>query len=667
MLNSDKIKEFNEILHSLGIRWQVYSILILYLIINVISLFFRWEIAVLLLILLGIVVYYLLNHFDNIIRKINAMANDLSNIAREVQEDSLHRAPIGVLIYDESKDNRVRWVNPTMQHIFGSTNLIGQQLYKLEEDFEVLLALPDDRQWHIVEFRDRYYRVMNQLDSNSLYFIDVTQEMIIREQRKQDQLVFGYIFLDDYNEITESMDDQQASSFEAMIINDLSDWSNSNGIYLKRIDTEKFLILLNQQILDKLEKNKFKYFDEWKEKNLLRNVPLSISLGIAYPESEEYNIDQLSDQAQLNLDLALGRGGDQVVVRSENNRARFYGGKTNPSERRSSIQSRLVFQALKTSIAQADNVIITGHKRPDMDSIGSAIGIFKIVRQFKTKANIVVKPEDFNSDVRELLSMKEASVFWDRNILIDIEEAQELATDNTLIIMVDHHRPSLSEAESLINDHDVVIIDHHRRGEEFPENTVLTYIEPYASSTSELITEFFMNMRNTTESVNKFEATALLAGVIVDTNNFSSRTGSRTFDVASYLKSRGANTTHIQRLMKEDFQKVIQRNKLIERSEFIEPSNAVVRGDDDKIIDNMTAAQTADALLDIHRVEASFVIYRRSEEEIGISARSLGTINVQTIMERLGGGGHLSNAATQIKDVTIDEAYQQLEEQLEQE
>jgi len=240
-------------------------------------------------------------------------------------------------------------------------------------------------------------------------------------------------------------------------------------------------------------------------------------------------------------------------------------------------------------------------------------------------------------------------------------------SDETLMILVDHHRPSLSEAEELINGHDVVIIDHHRRGEEFPEQTVLTYIEPYASSTSELITEFFINMRNTNEALNKFEATALLAGVIVDTNNFSSRTGSRTFDVASYLKSRGADRVQIQRLLKEDLSNLIERNKLLEHTKFVKDGYAVIIGPNEEVFDNITASQTADVLLDVKDVEASFVIYRRSDSVVGISARSLGSINVQTIMERLGGGGHLSNAATQIEDKSTEEVYIQLSEEINKE
>lgn len=664
MFNKERIKEFFSLFHSLEISWQIYSLAITYLVILIAALILRWEIGVMLLILLILVVVFFMFNYENFIRNINTIANRLTQSSRDAEEDSMNRAPIGILLYDDSQ--RVKWVNPAMQHIFGNKEILGEQLININEEFDKLMTMETDRQWQTVEFLERYFKVLHQSDSQSIYLIDVTEEIEIREQRKFDQLVFGYLFLDDYDEIVESMDDQQATNFDSAIINDLNQWADSFGIYTKRIDEEKFILLLNNKVLGQLEENKFKFFDELRERNLARNTPLSISIGIAYPEESEYQISELSDQAQVNLDLALGRGGDQIVVRSMNGRARFYGGKTNPTEKRSNIRSRLVFQALRTSVEQADKIVITGHKTADMDSIGSALGVYKIIKQFKRNARIVINKDTLNSDIRELLAMDQAQLYWDK-IFVEVDEIAHVLTDQSLIIMVDHHRPSLSEAEELIDKHDVVIIDHHRRGEEFPSRSVLTYIEPYASSTSELVTEFFMNLRNTTEALSRFEATALLAGIIVDTNNFASRTGSRTFDAASYLKSRGANTTQIQRFLKEDLQSIIQRNKLIEDTEIIGENIAVIRSSDTEIIDNVLASQTADMLLDVVGIEASFVIYRRSEDSVGISARSLGGINVQTIMERLGGGGHLSNAATQVADCSIDDAYHQLIEQLEKE
>lgn len=667
MFNKERLKAFFEQFHSLDISWQIYSLVILYTIIMLAALMLRWEIGVMLFILLIAVVVFFVFNYENFIRNLSTMASRLSQSVRGAQEDAMYRSPIGILLYGQDSNHRIKWVNPAMQHLFGSQELLGEPLVSINKEFDKMIAIESDKHWHTVPFMDRYYRILHQTDVKALYMIDVTDEVLIREQKKFDQVVFGYLFLDDYNEIVETLDDQQATNFDSIILNDINEWAESYGVFTKRINEEKFILLLNQYVLDKLEKDKFKFFDEMRERNSLRNMPLSISIGISYPDSPSYRIDDLSDQAQLNLDLALGRGGDQIVVRSQSGKARFYGGKTNPTEKRTNIKSRLVFQALRTSIQQAEQILISGHKTPDMDSMGSAIGIYKIVRSFGVPARILINEDEFNQDIRQLLALDQARYLWDEDIFVNKEDAEKFTTDETLMILVDHHRPSLSEAEDLINGHDVVIIDHHRRGEEFPEQTVLTYIEPYASSTSELITEFFINMRNTNEALNKFEATALLAGVIVDTNNFSSRTGSRTFDVASYLKSRGADRVQIQRLLKEDLSNLIERNKLIENTKFVKEGFAVIIGPDEEVFDNITASQTADVLLDVKGVEASFVIYRRSDSVVGISARSLGSINVQTIMERLGGGGHLSNAATQIEDKTTEEVYIQLSEEINKE
>lgn len=667
MFDKEKIKSFFLHFHSLDISWQIYSLIILYTIIMLAAFILRWEVGVMLLVLLIAVIVFFVFNYENFIRNLSTMANRLSQNVRVAQEDAMYRSPIGILLYGDDDNKRIKWVNPVMQHIFGAQDLLGEPLMAINQDFKILLELDSDRQWHTISFMSRYYRVQHQVDVNALYLLDVTEEVTIREQKQFDKVVFGYLFLDDYNEIIETLDDQQVTNFDSILLNDINDWAESYGIFTKRINEEKFILLLNQNVLNRLEKDKFKFFDDMRERNSLRNMPVSISIGMAYPDTESYRIDDLSDQAQLNLDLALGRGGDQIVVRSKTGKARFYGGKTNPTEKRTNIKSRLVFQALRTSIQQAEKILITGHKTPDMDSMGSAIGIYKIVKEFNIPVHIIINEEEFNPDIRQLLSQDQARYLWNAGVFVNISQANEFVTDKTLIIMVDHHKPSMSEAEGLIEGRDVVIIDHHRRGEEFPEQTVLTYIEPYASSTAELITEFFMNIRNTTEALNKFEATALLAGVLVDTNNFASRTGSRTFDVASYLKSRGADRLQIQRLLKEDLDNLIERNQLLENTKFVKEGYAVIVAPNDKVIDNVTASQTADTLLDVKGVEASFVIYRRSENLIGISARSLGTINVQTIMEKLGGGGHLSNAATQISEVSTEDVFIQLETQLQDE
>lgn len=661
MITKGKIRKFFEVFNSLEISWQLYSLAFLYLIIMIVAFVLKWQVGLLLLLLLVAILIFCLFNMNNFFKDFNVVANRLTNLAKVAQEDSLYRSPIAVIIYDIN--HRVNWVNPALQHIFGTKDILGEPLQALGEKFSTILKLDSAVEWRTIELEKRYYKVMHQVDRRVIYLLDTTEEHGIRESKQFDQMVFGYLFLDDYDELVQSMDDHQAAKFDADLLNDLNAWTNQHHIYLKRLDEEKFLLLFNQLVLNGLEKEKFKTFEAIREKNYLKNIPISISLGVAYSQQDNYHINDLALQAQLNLDLALGRGGDQVVVRASEGKARFYGGKTNPTEKRTNIRSKLVYQALLNSIEQAEKVIVSGHKIPDMDAIGSAIGLYKIVKQYGKECRIIVNEKEFNHDIVQLLETPQ--IKNEKHLMfVSLTEAEAMITDNTLIVMVDHHKPSLSEAESLIPNHDVVIIDHHRRSEEFPKQSVLTYIEPYASSTSELVTEFFMYMRSTMEALNKFEATAMLAGIIVDTNNFALRTGSRTFDAASYLKSRGADTAQIQRILKEDLETVKRRNRLIEKLEYLTESYAVSYGEDDEIYDNVTAAQAADQMLSLEGVEASFVIYRRSKDTIGISARSLGSINVQVIMEKLGGGGHLSNAAAQLKDYTVDDAFEFLKNKL---
>ena len=661
----DKYKAFMRMFHSLEISWQIYSIIILYILIMVTAFFVKWQIGLMMLFLLLIIFVFTIFNFQDLVNNVNVLASNISKSAQTVQEDAMFRAPIAILIYDE--ENRIKWVNPTFQHIFTGKDLLGQSLEAIDPKLPDLLRLEDDDQWHQIKFQDKDYKVLHRRGNHSLYLLDNTEEIGIREGRQYDKLAFGYLFLDDYNEIIESMNDRQIAKFDSDLLSEINRWTKNHSIYYKRLDEEKFILIFNMMTLSNLEKNKFKFFDDLREKNYDKNIPISISLGIAYPDGDAYGLKEVAQQAQENLDLALGRGGDQVVVRSQEGRARFYGGKSNPTEKRTNIRSKLVFQALQSSIGQADQVLIAGHIKPDTDSIGSAFGIYKIVKQQGKEARIIVNPEDFNSDIQQLLQIKNDDYDLE-NVLLTHDQAKEWMSPHTLIIMVDHHRPSLSEAKEFIDNHATIIIDHHRRGEEFPSNTELSYIEIYASSTAELITEFFMNMRNTSHTLNSFEATALLSGIIVDTNNFSSRTGSRTFDAASYLKSRGADMTKINRLLKEDLDAVVKRNAFIDQMTMFGDGYGISKGPQDQVVDNVIAAQSADAMLTIKDVEASFVIYLREQDKdhqlVGVSARSLGNINVQTIMERMGGGGHLSNAATQIKDKTIDEVYDDLIESI---
>ncbi len=309
-------------------------------------------------------------------------------------------------------------------------------------------------------------------------------------------------------------------------------------------------------------------------------------------------------------------------------------GNTNPMEKRTRVRSRMISEALQEQIKQAPTTYIMGHNYPDMDSIGSALGVARIAMMLGKEAKVIIDRNKIGNDIKNLLEEINKYNETAKNI-ISPEEAFDKITAEDLVVMVDHHKPSMSVAPYLSEEtNKVVIIDHHRRGDEFPDKPILVYIEPYASSASELTAELFEYVSSDSNSINRIEATTMLGGIIVDTNNFSLRTGSRTFDAASYLQSVGANTTTIQRMLKEEPDNYLTRMEIVKTMEFVSEGMAVAHGDENDNHRQVVAAQTADTILSMTDVEASFVIVRLDKDTVGISGRSLGKVNVQRIMEK---------------------------------
>ncbi|MHC3377589.1 DHH family phosphoesterase [Ligilactobacillus equi] len=581
---------------------------------------------------------------------------DLSYRIKKGEQESFLRLPIGILFYNEKAE--IAWVNPAMQRYFGKEKILGHPLKEVDETLADLIVIhQDDDNFCEISWKDKYYTFRVQKEIRAVYLFEVTEYIGYKHQYEDSRVVLGQIFLDNYDEVTKSLNDQEISRLSSYVTTTLSDWAERFKMYLKRIDEDHYFVLGYTSMLEKMEEEKFKILDEIREYTSKRNNPITLSVGIAYGGD---NLANLASQAQSNLDLALGRGGDQVVVRAKDGQARFYGGKTNPLEKRTRVRARMISQALQDLMRQSEQVFVMGHKNCDMDSIGACLGVRRIAAMNQKKCWIVLDKENLHSDILRLLESLEDYPEIAQSI-ISPAEALERAINSDLLVMVDHSKPSMSVSlelyEAMANR--TMIIDHHRRGEEFPQNPMLVYIEPYASSTCELITEMFEYQQKDLEPINKIEATAMLTGIIIDTKSFALRSGTRTFDAASYLRSVGADPEMSRHFTKENAKDYIQRNHLLERLELLD-DNALSTGEEERIYDPVTAAQAADSLLNISGVEASFVITRRNEDTVGISARSNGKKNVQVIMEQLGGGGHLSNAATQIKDTTVAQARQDL-------
>lgn len=586
----------------------------------------------------------------------NNYAANLSYRIKRGEQEAMIKMPLGIMLYD--KDRQIQWINPYLQMYLHGKDIIGSSISSVDKE---LAKYVDDaiksnsNQNKIIKWGNRKFEMVVQDDLGVVYLLDITRYANIEEKYKQERLAIGLIFIDNYDELSQSMSDQNLTNMSSYVQNALSNYAGQFNSYLKRIDEDHFILLTHMHDLAKMEEDKFSILDKVRTESSRKNMPLTLSIGIAFGSE---SLNEIADQAQSNLDLALGRGGDQVVVKQSGHEAHFYGGKSNPMEKRTRVRARMVSQALVELFKGVDHVFVQGHRNPDLDAIGSAIGIVKIARIHGVKASVVLDVDHVNYDVGRLIAKMQAAGI-DKDVFISPKDALEEATDESLLVLTDHSKYSITYDPELYDrlKNRLIIIDHHRRGEEFPENPMLVYIEPYASSTCELVTEMIEYQPQGGEGVlTDLEASAMLAGITVDSKEFSLRTGTRTFDAASYLRSIGADTQVVSELLKENIDNYLQRSHLVSTIDMIEPDMALLVGEENKIYDPIITAQAADTALSLEHVDASFALTRRSKDAVGISARSMGNVNVQVIMEKLGGGGHLSNAATQLKGITIEEA-----------
>lgn len=624
----------------------------------VILLFFHWVIGVIGLVVLAVLLYLGMRMVKMNQRDLERYVSTLSHRVKKVGDEALMEMPIGILLYNEQF--QIEWMNRYVGELLGGESFFGNSLNHISE--ELIPYIKGQAEQEIVPVNKRKFRVYFKRQERLLYFFDNTELVKLQRLYREEGTVLGIIYLDNYEELTQGMDDQVRSHFNSQVTSILNRWATENGIFLKRVDSERFFAVMNELILDELEKTKFSILDKVRESTAKENVPLTLSVGIG---SGIATLPDLGQLAQSSLDLALGRGGDQVAIKHTDGKVTFHGGKTNPIEKRTRVRARVISHALRELVLESDQVMIMGHKNPDMDAIGAAIGILKMAEASGKEGFVVLNRQSQGAGIERLITeIKKDEALWSRFIAPD--EALETATKNTLLVVVDTHRPALVIESRLLNKSgQIVIIDHHRRGEQFIEDPVLVYMEPYASSTAELVTEL-LEYQPSRLKMNVLEATSLLAGITVDTKSFTLRTGSRTFDAASYLRSRGADTILVQKLLRDDLKRYLQRAKLIENVDIYREGFAIALNDEKARYDQVLIAQAADTLLSMSGVIASFVISKREDGKTAISARSLGDVNVQMMMEALGGGGHLTNAAAQLENVEIHDAAKKLKEIIDQ-
>ncbi|MHA0857545.1 DHH family phosphoesterase [Paenibacillus sp. CMAA1364] len=648
-------------------RWHGYNSVLAFMLLLLLVIFvswYNWPLGIVCMCIVGILSYMMLKREMAFRRNLLEYINGLSFRIKRVEAEAVSMLPFGIILYSE--DRIIEWNNRYVGDIFKRKSMIGTPLQELFPQFIDTLGEKKENskeshhKEHQVELQheDRYYQLILIPDERLIYLHDITELAGLRSRYGDERLAIGLISLDNLDEASQGMDDQQRTSLIAKVANEITFWAKTYDVYLRRLSSDRYLMMLNYKSLQELEKSRFVILDEVREMTADLKVPMTLSVGLAFGP---VNISELGELAQSSLDMALGRGGDQAAVKA-GKRLSFYGGKSNAVEKRTRVRARVIAHALRDLMQESDKVFIMGHKLPDMDVIGASIGVLKAAQMYNVEAYIVLSGNNPSIE-RMLVQVEKDESLVER--FITPEQALQMLTGHSLLVVVDTHKASMTMEPKLVqNASRVVVVDHHRRGEEFINEAVLVYMEPYASSASELVTELLQYIHEKIQ-LTPIEATMLLAGIIVDTKHFALHTGSRTFEAAGFLRRSGADTAMIQRMLKEDLQEYLAKAEIIKKVKMVHQQIALAVTEPNVVISQLLIAQVADTLLTMTGVVASFVISERPDGLIGVSARSLGRMNVQVVMEMLGGGGHLTNAAVQLK-CTVSEAEHKLMEVLDQ-
>ncbi|RHA15932.1 DHH family phosphoesterase [Megasphaera sp. AM44-1BH] len=632
------------------------------LILLLIIAFYNWIIALLACIVIGGV--YVLTHKTNTERnrEISQLFDAISQSVDQASTYAVQNLPIGIAIVD--MESSLCWANSVFRDWVGD----------IEDDQRLDYIMPNlniDKFWgkfgyFFEHIGKRYYRVVYkylQTEGSEednyliLYFEDITET----EQQKLNCLaampVFCDIAIDNMEEVGKGMTAVQQATLWTNVNNCLIDALTAHNAFVRSYGNDNYIACLSREALNALKEDNFSFLEQIRSIHTVNRIPVTVSMGIAaFPEDivtkGKANFNELADKAHSGLDLALGRGGDQVVVYEEDGSAHFYGGKTRSVEKNTRVRARVVSQAIRELIETCDLVLIMGHEREDYDSIGAAIGVARMAKIGGKPVHIVIsrQTEAISRIEKEIRDVPEFA-----DLLITADMAEVACNDQTLLFIVDTHRPDMTVAPQLLDKTERrVVIDHHRRSSDFIKKPLLVYTEPSSSSTSELVTELLQYFDEDPE-LQKIEATALYAGIVVDTKNFSVQTGVRTFDAAAYLRRCGADPDIVRELFSSDFDSVKLKARLLSEARI---ADGIAMTSCPKDVPNaqIISAQVADMLVNITDVEASFTFYELPDNIIGVSARSKGDINVQLIMEAIGGGGHRTVAGVQLKGRTLIEA-----------
>lgn len=488
----------------------------------------------------------------------------------------------------------------------------------------------------------------------AVHLYDVTELHASLRKNESQRLVSGLIYIDNYEEIMESVEEVRQSLLVALIDRKINQYiANLDGI-VKKMEKDKYFVVLKKENFHVMEKDRFSLLDEVKNVNVGNKVPATLSIGMGIG-TETYVAGY--NYARVAIDLALARGGDQTVVKSAEG-IHYYGGKREQTAKNTRVKARVKAEALREFMTTKERVIVMGHKIPDVDSFGAAIGIYRAATTMGKKVNIVLN--DITASLRPVYESFRDSVEDPDELFVNSKEAEELAGENTMVVVVDTNKPKMTECERLLRmSKMIVVLDHHRQSEDVIDNAILSYIEPYASSACEMVAEVLQYFSDDLK-LEAMEANCLYAGIMIDTNNFMTRTGVRTFEAAAYLRRNGADITSVRKLLRDDMASCRAKAGILSKAEVFLDEYAIAVGEDlDVESPTIVGAQAANELLNIEGIKASFVLTVYNEK-IYVSARSIDEANVQVIMERLGGGGHINQAGAQFSHTDMFKAINDL-------
>ncbi len=590
-------------------------------------------------------------------KELSEYIESISLRADTLTSDSLSNLPIPAVMF-QAENYKLLWTNDSFLGITGNRENIFE--YKLTE-----IAPGFSAKWLLegksicpetVKLGDRKYTLYGTLERTerktggysfigTVYWFDITNLAEIEEDYVKSRPLLAVIMLDNYEEFRGGLTDSANAASIAAIDEKISAWAGGHGGYFSKFERDRYVFIFEERHMKSFVEDKFRILDEIREMSVPSGIPPTVSIGIGRGAR---TLEESLSFAKLALEMALSRGGDQVVIKNKSG-FDFYGGRSKEIEKRTKVKSRVVANALGELIKGSSVVLVMGHKYADFDSIGAAVGICCIARKFGKTAKIAIDMTHNSAHqlIRRIMALPEY-----KGVFISSQDALNFVNDSALLVVVDTNRPDQVESEQILNlcEH-IVQIDHHRRAANYIDEVELNLHEPYASSSCELVTELMQYLLNQSDILRP-EAEALLAGIVMDTKNFSARTGSRTFDAASYLRRIGSDTTEVKKLLQNDFASTISKYRIIESAKMY--GNGIAIAVPGTIEDKVIAAQAADEMLSISGVHTSFVIFHENDM-VKISARSMGDINVQVVLEKLGGGGNISTAAAQIKDKSYEE------------